>query len=86
MRHVVSVLLLSAIASGSMAQSVPSASSDLLGYTSADAKTEHNWETRFQAIPQASRAHENMRFLAAHPHNVGTEAHAQERRVDGRPL
>ena len=35
---------------------------------------EQDWETRFRAIPEAKRAHENMRFLAAHPHNVGSEA------------
>jgi len=46
----------------------------LPGYTAADSKAELDLEQRFRAIPEASRAHENMRFLAAHPHNVGSEA------------
>ncbi len=50
------------------------AAKTLSGYTSADSAAELDWEQRFRAIPEASRAHENMRFLAAHPHNVGSEA------------
>ena len=49
----------------------------LPGYTSADSKAELDLEQRFRAIPEAKRAHENMRFLAAHPHNVGSEAQRQ---------
>jgi N-acetylated-alpha-linked acidic dipeptidase len=48
--------------------------STLSGYTPATSKTELDWETRFRAIPEAKRAHENMLLLAAHPHNVGSEA------------
>ena len=47
---------------------------DLLGYTGANATIERDWEGRFRAIPEASRSHENMRRLAAHPHNVGSAA------------
>ncbi len=46
----------------------------LLGYTPADSKIELDWESRFRAIPEARRAHDNMLFLAAHPHNVGSAA------------
>jgi N-acetylated-alpha-linked acidic dipeptidase len=46
----------------------------LPGYTAASSATELDWEKRFRAIPEAARAHENMKFLAAHPHNVGSEA------------
>ncbi len=74
MRRFVSVLLLNTIVTGLVAQSVPSPSSTLLGYTDANAKVEREWESRFRAIPEAKRAHENMRFLAAHPHNVGSAA------------
>src|SRR6202042_3887324 len=57
------------------AQEASSSKSDQLpGYTSADSKAELDLEQRFRAIPEARRAHENMRFLAAHPHNVGSEA------------
>jgi N-acetylated-alpha-linked acidic dipeptidase len=46
----------------------------LLGYSDASSKSELDWERKFREIPQAKLAHENMRFLAAHPHNVGSEA------------
>jgi len=74
LRRFVSVLLLNTMAAGLVAQSAPSSSSALLGYTDANAKVERDWENRFRAIPEAKRAHENMRLLAAHPHHVGSEA------------
>jgi N-acetylated-alpha-linked acidic dipeptidase len=46
----------------------------LPGYTAADSKAELDLEQKFRTIPEAKRAHENMLFLAAHPHNVGSEA------------
>lgn len=46
----------------------------LPGYTSATSAKELEWERQFREIPEAKRAHENMKFLAAHPHNVGSEA------------
>ena len=51
-----------------------SAADNLLGYTSAHAQIERDWEARFRAIPEAKRAKANLRLLAAHPHNVGSEA------------
>jgi N-acetylated-alpha-linked acidic dipeptidase len=77
LRRLISVLLLCVMASALLAQSAPSASDDLPGYTHADAKAEHDWEVRFRAIPEATRVHANMRLLAAHPHNVGSEAQRQ---------
>ena len=74
MRRLVSALLLCSMPWALSGQSASAPSSDLLGYTSANAKIERDWEKRFRAIPEAKRAHENMRFLAAHPHNVGSEA------------
>jgi N-acetylated-alpha-linked acidic dipeptidase len=55
-------------------QATPQGENKMPGYTDASAKTELDWERRFREIPEARRAHENMRFLAAHPHNVGSEA------------
>ncbi|HEX2918412.1 MAG TPA: PA domain-containing protein, partial [Edaphobacter sp.] len=52
----------------------PPAAKTLPGYTAADSAKELDLEKRFRAIPEAARAHENMKFLAAHPHNVGSEA------------
>lgn len=74
MRRFVFALMCCAVTYPLAAQSAPSPSNGLLGYSPANAKIERDWETRFRAIPQASRAHENMRTLAAHPHNVGSEA------------
>ena len=76
MRRFVAVSLLFGLAAITLpAQEASSSKSDkLLGYTSADSKAELDLEQRFRAIPEARRAHENMRFLAAHPHNVGSEA------------
>src|SRR6202044_4250252 len=74
LRRLVSALLLCMLASPLAAQTAPAATGDLLGYTKADGTVERDWETKFRAIPEAKRAHENMRFLAAHPHNVGSDA------------
>ncbi len=50
------------------------ANKSLPGYTAANSAKELELEKKFRAIPEAARAHENMKFLAAHPHNVGSEA------------
>jgi N-acetylated-alpha-linked acidic dipeptidase len=74
LRLLVSALVCCAVTYSLAAQSAPPVQSDLLGYTKADSQVERDWETKFRAIPEAKRAHENMRLLAAHPHNVGSEA------------
>jgi N-acetylated-alpha-linked acidic dipeptidase len=76
LRRLIALVLLNALVfgmvpSGMAAQSAPVL---LLGYTAADSKTERDWETKFRAIPEAKIAHANMKFLAAHPHNVGSAA------------
>jgi N-acetylated-alpha-linked acidic dipeptidase len=77
-RFVALSLLFSLPVVGLPAQQAASLKPDTLpGYTSADSKAELDLEQRFRAIPEAKRAHENMRFLAAHPHNVGSEAQRQ---------
>jgi len=74
-RFVAVSLLFGLAAIALAAQEASSSKSDkLLGYTSADSKAELDLEQRFRAIPEARLAHENMLFLAAHPHNVGSEA------------
>jgi N-acetylated-alpha-linked acidic dipeptidase len=65
---------LAALAAGQ--QTSPSAG-ELLGFNTQSASLEHNWETRFRAIPDAKRVHENMLHLAAHPHNVGSDYQRQ---------
>jgi N-acetylated-alpha-linked acidic dipeptidase len=74
LRRLAPAFLLCIVASSLAAQSAPQAAADLLGYTQADGAVERDWESKFRAIPEAKRAHENMRLLAAHPHNVGSEA------------
>lgn len=72
MRQLVALSLLFSLPFSALAQQPPAKT--LPGYTSATSAAELDWEQRFRAIPEAARAHENMRFLAAHPHNVGSEA------------
>ncbi len=42
------------------------------GFTSASAKTQREWETKFRAIPDPSRMREAMRRLSARPHHLGS--------------
>ncbi|WP_419803673.1 transferrin receptor-like dimerization domain-containing protein [Terriglobus sp.] len=49
-------------------------SKPLQGFTAADSATERQWETKFQAMPDAKKISDNMHLLAAHPHNVGSAA------------
>ncbi|HVG26584.1 MAG TPA: transferrin receptor-like dimerization domain-containing protein, partial [Acidobacteriaceae bacterium] len=65
--------LLFTLVAPSLAQS-PAPPATLPGYSAETAQKELDWEHRFRAIPDAARAHQNMRFLAAHPHNVGSAA------------
>ena len=46
----------------------------LLGFTTSSTKVQQDWEEKFKKIPEPSRIHANMLQLAAHPHNVGSEA------------
>ena len=46
----------------------------LLGFTAQSAATERTWEQKFRAIPDSKKISDNMHLLAAHPHNVGSEA------------
>ena len=75
MRYFVFASLLCILAPLSPAQQPASAPiAPLPGYSASTSAVELDWERRFRAIPQAKLAHENMRFLAAHPHNVGSAA------------
>ncbi len=74
-RRLIAYSLLYTLSFGGFAQqSAPQGETRLAGYTDASSKTELDWERRFREIPDAKRAHENMLFLAANPHNVGSEA------------
>ena len=74
MHRLVVPALLTALTMPVAAQTASTPATNFLGYTSSDAKLEQGWEARFRAIPEAARAHQNMLFLAAHPHNVGSKA------------
>ncbi len=72
MRQIAAAALLFFVPFEGMAQQ--SATKTLPGYTSASSAKELEWEHKFREIPEAKRAHENMKVLAAHPHNVGSKA------------
>ena len=44
----------------------------LRGFTTANAKLEREWETKFRAIPEPARMREAMRRLSLRPHHVGS--------------
>ena len=44
----------------------------LEGYSVADSKTQREWETKFQALPDTKILRSSMERLSARPHNVGT--------------
>ncbi len=44
----------------------------LNGYSSAAARVEREWETKFRAIPSSERLRESMKLLSARPHHVGS--------------
>ncbi len=46
----------------------------LLGFTTQSAVTERMWEAKFRTMPDSKKISANMHLLAAHPHNVGSEA------------
>ena len=50
----------------------PPPSGDILGFTQASARVEHDWENKFRALPDPARMRADMKLLSARPHNVGT--------------
>jgi len=42
------------------------------GYSTESARTEHDWEVTFRAIPKTENLHDFMQRLAARPHHVGS--------------
>ena len=42
------------------------------GFNATSAKTQREWEARFQSIPDPARMRANMELLTSHPHHVGT--------------
>ena len=44
----------------------------LRGYSTDSSKTEHDWEAKFRAIPDAGNMREFMQRLSARPHHVGS--------------
>ncbi len=70
-RHAAAAVALSTVLSFAAAQET---GKPLLGFTAASAVTERAWETKFKALPDSKKIADNMHLLAAHPHNVGSEA------------
>src|SRR5580700_2961065 len=44
----------------------------LRGYAPESARTEHDWEVLFRAIPSPQNLHDYMQRLSARPHHVGS--------------
>ena len=51
---------------------VPRDDPPLRGFTTAGAKIERDWETKFRAVPDPARMREAMRRLSLRPHHVGS--------------
>ena len=76
MNRTLALCLVPTSASSLLAQNIGS-TGPLPGYTVQSSQAELGWEHRFRAIPEAARAPDNMRFLAAHQHKVGSESQRQ---------
>jgi N-acetylated-alpha-linked acidic dipeptidase len=75
LRRFVALSVLLSLSAGIVAQQLKaSASAPLLGFSAESSKVERDWEQRFRAIPDSKNVHANMKLLAGHPHNVGSEA------------
>lgn len=74
LRRLAALSVLFSISAAGFAQQPSTSPDNLLGFSTESSKVERDWEGKFRAIPEAKKAHENMKFLAAHPHNVGSEA------------
>ena len=86
MRHPVCIVLLFALAQTTFAQQGGTpAAAPLYGYTAESSKAELDLEARFRAIP-GRRVRMSMRFLAAHPHNVGSLYRRKRAGMDARTL
>ena len=48
-------------------------SSALAGYSADAARAEHDWETKFRALPSPENMRSYMQRISARPHHVGTE-------------
>src|SRR5881409_2608984 len=50
----------------------PAEADSLRGYSDSAARTQHDWETRFRAIPDPANLRAYMQRLSARPHHVGS--------------
>ncbi|MCU1311496.1 MAG: Glutamate carboxypeptidase [Candidatus Angelobacter sp.] len=73
MRRFISLVLILQFFAPAFAQTTtPVASPALLGFTSANAATERQWEEKFKAIPSPDNQRQYMERLSARPHHVGS--------------
>src|SRR5262249_48006755 len=66
----IAVIVTSLIALPSLANEPQS--SDMPGYSAANAQTERDWEAKFRDLPQPAAMRHYMQRLAARPHHVGS--------------
>ncbi|MCU1308034.1 MAG: Glutamate carboxypeptidase [Acidobacteriaceae bacterium] len=73
MRRLISIVLILQFFAPVFAQTTtPAASPALLGFTSASAASERQWEEKFKAIPSPENQRQYMERLSARPHHVGS--------------
>jgi N-acetylated-alpha-linked acidic dipeptidase len=72
LRKEIAVLLAIVLPVIMVGQQAATPAKGVFGFTAQSAVSERDWETRFRAIPDAKRVHDNMLHLAAHPHHVGS--------------
>ena len=74
MRHALLALLLLGIFLNSAIADSPQSgeNADMDGFSSRHARAEHEWESKFRALPSAEKQREYMQLLAARPHHVGS--------------
>src|SRR5437879_9024840 len=73
MRRFISFILILQFFTPAFAQTAtPAASPALLGFTSASAASERQWEEKFKAIPSPDNQRQYMERLSARPHHVGS--------------
>ncbi len=69
----ISILCAAVLVLALLASPADSAENDgLLGYASASAKTQQDWEAKFRAIPDPANLRAYMQRLSARPHHVGS--------------
>ena len=72
MKHTISAVALPVALLLLLPAAAPTDDAPMRGFTTANAKIEREWETKFRAIPDPARMREAMRRLTLRPHHLGS--------------